>query len=95
MIRTPRKPHVSCSCGTCRVCTDPLSVAWAADTADRNSRWRTVDLGANARHRMVAVGSLASQVRLNEPRRVPVVPNFAGLETHFAELRRRLGGGDA
>ncbi len=89
MIRTPRKPHSACTCGTCRVCTDPLIVGLV------EIRESFADRGADDRlggHRVTVSASLA-KVFLPPVHRPPVpAPSFTQFDDDFAALRARVRG---
>lgn len=88
MIRTPRSPVQPCDCGACHVCVDPLTLAWAADVAERRTRWRTADLAGDAAGRMVTITADMAG-RLNEPRGTAT----ERFEAHMSALYERLGVG--
>lgn len=69
MLRQPRKPPNRCTCGTCRVCRDPLVLALNADREARARDWRTADLGAGHTARVVTpnVPRHAAPVRHHQP----------------------------
>lgn len=99
MIRAPRSPRTHCACGTCRTCSDPLTQAWAEDSANerahraaREAAWRTADLAAGQGGKQVAVGSLAARPALVNPPRRAVWPSLAVFDRQMAALHERVRG---
>lgn len=88
MIRQPKKPVKHCTCGTCRVCTDPLSLDWAKirtsfadrDADDRLGGWK------------VTVPASVAKTFLPPVHRIPVAVLVAGFNADMAVLRAQVRG---
>lgn len=88
MIRAPKVPTQPCTCGTCRTCTDPLSLEWASirtSFADRDADDR---LGG----RKVTVPPSVAKTFLPPVHRIPVAAIVAGFNADMAALRAQVRG---